>query len=74
MFSAYDLQCDCYFHTGRNSDTEKQSEIDIVEHLLEGEYIDSEIDEIIENDDERKKKLIIYEVRIDEHKERIDEE
>ena len=74
MFSAYDLQCDCYFHTGRNSDTEKQCEIDIVEHLLEGEYTNIEIDEIIENDDKRKEKISIYEVRIDEHKEKIDEE
>jgi len=74
MFSAYDLQCSQYFHTGRNSDTKNQCEIDIVGFLLEGEYADDEIDKAITSPEERQQILIAYEVRIDEHEEIIDED
>ena len=37
MFSAWDKQCNKYFYSGRNSDTEEQCRKEILEYLAEGE-------------------------------------
>ena len=71
MFSVYDLQLGQYFHTGRNSNTKKECEIDIVCFLMECEMSEKEIDETINNDEKRLEILDLYEVRIDEHEEHL---
>lgn len=71
MFSAYCLQNNDYFHTGRNSSTRQECEEEIVYFLVEGEPEDeytpwSELPnwEILE----------MFEVNIVEHQEPIPEE
>jgi len=71
MFSAYDLQCYRYLHIGRNRKSGEECKEEICDFLLEGSGLDIEDiekwkeaghDEILE----------CFEVRIDEHKEKIE--
>ena len=64
MFSAYDLQTNDYFHTGRNSNTKEECQEGIINFLLEGED-----DALLESAE--KEILDLFEVEIHEHSEPI---
>ena len=86
MFSAFDLQIGHYFHTGRNSKTEKECRQDILSFLTESEIevfipdgdltkerIEKWYEELWKNDVFQKEILEMYEVEIEEHEEEIEE-
>ena len=64
MYSAYDLQCFKYFHSGRNCKTREQSENQVLDMLcidVEEGFRDLPNKELLEH----------YEVEIHKHKEKI---
>ena len=77
MFSAYDLQSGKYFYIGRNSKSKIECQKKILSYLFVDLFEDQDLghekmEELDEN--EYKEKLEGLEVRIDEHKNRIEGE
>ena len=62
-YSAYDLQCNCYFESGRNSETEAECIDDICSFLIDGEDIPDTTP--------AKDILSIFEVEIHEHEQKM---
>jgi len=69
LFSAYDLQNSQYFHSGRNMPTKQECTNDIINFLTMDKTLNNECwdipDEAI---------LSMFEVRVDEHEKKIEEE
>ncbi len=74
LFSAYDLQCSRYFDSGKNSTTKLECENEVLQMLVDGcgdeqTVIDFENGNVSNSD-----LLCIFEVRIDEHEAKIEED
>jgi len=68
-FSAWDLQCHDYFHTGRNSNTLKECQEQICNFLLDGEDLtDKYIEKWLENPQDI---LNTFEVEIHDHEKKL---
>jgi hypothetical protein len=78
MFSAFDLQCNEYFHSGRNSKTKKQCMEDVVDMLVNGqdEFTWADFEKSAKKDNQTVDEYIIdlFDVRIDQHEERIEDD
>ena len=75
MFSAYDLQLNQYFGSGRNSETLEECQEGILTFLLDGEeFTDEECEEIFNSPEKRAQTITDFDVRIDEHEEPIEDE
>lgn len=75
-YSAWDLQCRCYLHSGRNSQSRFDCASGVLEFLISGDEFE-EINNKTDYSKMSKKQLISfvesYEIRIKKHEDKIDD-
>ena len=74
FFSAFDLQCNRYFDSGKNSKTKLECENEVLQMLVDGCGDEQTVIDFENGNVPNSELLCVFEVRIDEHETKIEEE